>query len=109
MWNQQYAVIMQTQIGSRHGTMTVTVDQGRIEGMLDILKKANPFQGTINEQGDCRCKGELTTLMRTISYIATGQLNKESLTLRLKGDRETFELTGMAFVPGPNAEKEPAV
>lgn len=96
MWNRLYNVVMRTPIGAKHGTMAVTVEDGRIRGMLDILKKANPFAGTIDTAGKCRLHGELTTLMRTIPYDATGRVTEESLQLALQGAQETFELTGQA-------------
>lgn len=105
MWNRSYNVIMRTPIGARYGTVSVTVDNSTISGMLDILKKANPFHGNINEKGDCRIKGELTTLMRTIPYNATGRITKEALVLKLKGERESFEITGTVSAPIPVKEQ----
>lgn len=109
MWNCSYDVIMQTPIGSRYGTMSVTVDNRKINGILDILKKANPFCGNINEKGDCQIKGELTTLMRTISYNATGWITKEALALRLKGKQESFDISGTASAQVPVTEKEQTI
>ena len=79
MWNRSYNVIMRTPIGARYGTVSVTVDNSTISGMLDILKKANPFHGNINKKGDCRIKGELTTLMRTIPYNATDVYKRQPM------------------------------
>ena len=94
MWSHHYNVVMRTPIGDRYGTMAVTGESRTSHGMLCILKKANPFVGTINEKGDCRFKGELTTLTRTIPYDATGHVTEESLRLNLKGARETFSISG---------------
>lgn len=96
MWNRHYNVVMRTPVGAKYGTMAVTVEDDGICGMLDILKKANPFAGTIDAAGECRLHGELTTLMRTIPYDATGRVTEESLHLDLQGGEETFELTGRA-------------
>lgn len=106
MWNRCYDVIMRTPIGARYGTMSVTIDNSKINGILNILKKANPFYGNINENGDCQIKGELTTLMRTIPYDATGRITKENLALRLKGEQESFDISGTASAPVPATEKE---
>lgn len=106
MWNRSYDVIMRTPIGARHGTMSITIDHSKINGMLDILKKANPFHGNIDEKGNCQIKGELTTLIRTIPYDATGRITKEALVLKLKGEQESFEISGTACAPVPAAEKE---
>lgn len=106
MWDRSYDVIMQTPIGPRYGTMTVVVDHSRVHGILDILKKADPFHGKINEKGDCQIKGELTTLMRTIPYDATGRITKEKLVLKLKGEQDSFDVSGTASAPDPVTEKE---
>lgn len=105
MWNCSYEVIMQTPIGARYGTMSVTVDNSKINGMLDILKKANPFYGKINKKGDCQIQGELTTLMRTIPYTATGRITKEKLILSLKGAQENFDISSTVSTPLPVKER----
>lgn len=96
MWNRHYDVTMRTPIGLRYGTMAVTVDGCKVRGTLHILKRANPFAGNIDESGQCSLRGELTTLTRTIPYEATGWIARESLTLRLKGAVESFDLSGKA-------------
>ena len=105
MWNCSYDVIMQTSIGARYGTVFVTVNNSKINGMLNILKKANPFHGKIDERGNCQIKGDLTTLMRTISYDATGRITKEALVLSLKGEQESFDISGTASAPVPVKEQ----
>lgn len=105
MWSQNYHVIMQTSIGAKYGDMAVNVDQGRIDGILDILKKGNYFLGTIKENGECRIKGKLTTLMRTIPYEASGRVNPERLYFLIDGGQETFELTGVAVSPSDSGRE----
>ena len=106
MWNCSYHVMMQTSIGIRYGIMSVIIEHSKIEGILDILKKANPFHGKINEKGDCQIQGELTTLMRTIPYHATGRITKEAVLLKLMGEQERFEISGSASAHLPVVEKE---
>ena len=105
MWSHQYDVTMRTPIGLRYGTMAVTVDGREVRGTLHILKRANPFAGNIDESGQCSLRGELTTLTRTIPYEATGWIARESLTLRLKGAVESFDLSGKA-VARRSAQRE---
>lgn len=106
MGSHHYNVVMRTPIGARYGTMTVTVENRTIHGMLRILKKANPFAGTINEKGDCRFTGELSTLTRTIPYDATGHVTEESLSLMLRGARETFDISGCAVSAHDRPQEE---
>ena len=64
MWNRSYDVMMQTPIGVRYGTMSVTVDDSIIDGVLDILKRSNPFHGKIDEKGDCQIKSRRPSGLR---------------------------------------------
>lgn len=105
MWNRQYNVTMQVPIGVRYGTMAVTADDGRVDGLLTILKTV-PFHGVIREDGRCMLSGELITLMRTIPYEAVGRITENDLHLTLTGEQETFELSGSAVVPDHSAKKE---
>ena len=109
MWNRYYDIIMRTPIGIRHGTMTVIVDRCRVEGILNILQKANPFRGTIDEKGNCRIEGKITTLMRTIAFNATGRIANDTLSLELKGEQESFEISGTEASVCPAEEKEPTL
>ena len=104
MWKRKYDVTMQTPIGVRYGTMLLTVDTGNVDGILDILKKANPFHGEINENGSCRIKGILTTLMHTIPYEGEGEITRDAFFLKLTTERESYDLSGLASDPSSKGE-----
>lgn len=104
MWNRKYDITMQTSIGARYGTMLLTVDAGNVDGILDNLKKANPFHGKINENGSCRIKGKLTTLMRTIPYEGEGKITRDAFFLKLTTERESYDLSGLASGPSSKGE-----
>ena len=104
MWKRKYDVTMQTPIGVRYGTMLLTVDTGNVDGILDILKKANPFHGEINENGSCRIKGILTTLMYTIPYEGEGEITRDAFFLKLTTERESYDLSGLASGPSSKGE-----
>ncbi len=109
MWSRLYDITMQTPIGNRYGSMNVTVNQNHVDGILTILKKATPFDGSICEDGNCRISGQLITLMRTIPYDAVGRITKSSLWLILKGEQETFEVSGSVSDSNVSAPKEQAL
>ena len=46
--------------------------------------------------GNCRISGELVTLMSRIPYVATGEISDSAIHLEVKGERSTFELSGVA-------------
>ncbi len=94
MWNRLYDITMQTPIGARYGTMSVMENNGKINGMLNILKRENSFHGRIRENGDCRITGAIRSLMRIIPYDAEGRMTEEILILTLTGEQESFEISG---------------
>ena len=89
-----YDIVMNTPIGSRMGQITVLRSAGSDRGHLDILKHSEPFEGVIDEQGNCVLTGHLVTLMRTISYEAAGTITDDALTLSLKDGYNVLKITG---------------
>ena len=104
MWNRQYEVTMQTSIGTRYGTMWLTVDNRNVDGVLDILKRANPFHGNISENGNCQIKGELTTLMHTIPYEGKGKITRNAFFLKLITARDSYVLSGLVSALSSDGE-----
>ncbi len=94
MWNRSYNVAMQTPIGVRYGTMTVSVNDKKIDGILDILKQANPFHGSKSENKYCWISGELTTLMHTIPFEGQGTISPDSVFLKLIAGKDSYDLSG---------------
>lgn len=70
-----------------------------VSGQLDILRHREPFEGTIDSDGNCQINGKLITLMRTINYVATGQITSDSLSLSLIDGRHVLKITGTASRP----------
>lgn len=96
MQHRQYKVALHTPLGERYGKMKVIIEHNQLKGILEILKKAAPFHGEIHADGNCKIKGEIFTLTRTISYEGAGQINETSLHLILKSEKESFRLSGTA-------------
>ena len=94
MGKRKYQISMQTPLGVRYGTMSVTWAGRMLNGMLDILNHIEPFSGTIEENGDCRIHGRMITLVRNIEYTAVGKISPEFIQLTMRGERNTFELHG---------------
>lgn len=91
----QYSVFMQTPLGRKQGVMTASVNQNVLKGWLDILGHREPFEGTIDPQGICTISGTFITLMRTVSFVATGKITASSVNLQMREERNVFELTGI--------------
>lgn len=91
---ENYDVCMRTPVGNRLGHMTVCTNAGRVSGYLDILNHREPFDGTIDEAGNCEVSGKIITLMRTISYDAAGTITQGGIKLFIKDDNNVLEITG---------------
>lgn len=91
-----YMVNLQTPLGQKKGTLFVERNGEELKGWLDILKHREPFNGNVDENGNCRISGDLVTLMRRISYVATGQISVSDIHLEVKGGKSVFKLSGVA-------------
>lgn len=91
-----YSIVMQTPLGKKYGTLSASVSGNLLRGWLDILEHREPFEGTVDDAGNCRIVGTLITLLRTISFIATGKLTTSAVHLQVQGDRNVFELSGIS-------------
>ena len=91
-----YNIVMKTPVGLRYGTMTLCMIDNRVYGVLDLLEHAEAFNGTVDSDGNCTICGCLVTLTKTISYTAVGKVSPKTIALSLQGDRNIFEITGIA-------------
>jgi hypothetical protein len=89
-----FDVCMRTPVGTRTGRMTVFCNTDTVSGRLDILNHSEPFEGTMDRDGNCRLYGKIITLMRAIEYEAIGKIAHDSLELSIIDDRYIFEITG---------------
>ncbi|MGN0378151.1 MAG: hypothetical protein ACI4EU_01030 [Butyrivibrio sp.] len=93
-FSEVYDVHMKTSIGVRSGQMTVYQSLGKVHGSLDILNHCEPFEGIINSDGSCILHGKIITLIKTINYMATGEITPQNLTLSIADSRYLLEITG---------------
>ncbi|MGN0753728.1 MAG: hypothetical protein ACI4ME_04645 [Aristaeellaceae bacterium] len=98
---RRYKIVMHTPLGARYGTIALHADRSRLFGELELLKRSQPFDGTIDENGNCSFCGTLVSLVRTIRYRAIGQITDSAIELKLSGDRNEYHITGV-----PIKEKE---
>ena len=94
--DRAYDIRMQTSIGVRLGHMTVCRRDDEINGYLEILNHKEPFEGTIDADGNCKVAGTIITLMRTIHYVAIGNMTPDSLTLSITDGHHVLDITGTA-------------
>lgn len=105
MSEQLYQIYLQTPLGKKRGTMRVERKADVLSGELDILEHRKPFQGTIDETGQCNISGTIITLMRTVPYTAVGRIEDGTISLTVKGERNRFELLGTVCEEGGGNRK----
>lgn len=99
---RQYVVSLKTNMGKKHGTLSFDCDTG--EGFLNMMANKIPLSGQMGENGQCHLRGELITLMRRIPFIADGIADENAIELTLRGERDTFTLSGWCSQGGNGEE-----
>lgn len=85
---------MKTPLGEKKGILVIEKNGSTLTGWLDIMRHREAFEGTVDEAGNCSISGAFVTLMRRVSYVASGQISASALHLRMEGERNVFELAG---------------
>lgn len=93
-----YQIQMNTAVGPRYGKLVVQILDGKITGIMEILKEAEWLEGSIDEDGYTAFCGKITSLMQRMEYVALGQITDEEVSLELKIGNTTFEMSGKRFV-----------
>lgn len=96
MGNRMYNIVMKTPLGLRYGTLSACLADGQINGNINILGHSEPFHGVIDGDGNCKIRGRLITLVRTVPYTAVGRVSRDAIDLLLEEERNRFEITGSA-------------
>ena len=94
MSERLYSIVMHTPIGLKRGTLTVKVSGKYMKGWLDVLGHREPIAGMIDSEGKCSFTGTFTTLMRKVSYKATGVLTESDAHLQIKDERNVYDIIG---------------
>ena len=91
-----YNIELNTELGKRFGTMQLFVDGTKINGFMSILKHTEPFFGDISTDGNCKLYGKIVTLIKEITYTATGKIHSEELYLNMQLGKSNYTLKGIA-------------
>ena len=95
MYENNYNILMQTPVGVKYGTLSYNVENGKVQGEMNMLNHCEPITGTIDEFGYCHITGQIVTLIKNIKFQATGRIFDGKLNLSAKGERNSFEITGV--------------
>ena len=91
---REFDITMHVPLGRRRGTLRFTEDGGELRGTLEALGKKDSFTGTIDENGNLKFTGKMSSILRTFPYHAEGQIRGAEIELAVKGDRYSFRITG---------------
>lgn len=91
-----YSIIMDTQLGPKHGTILLKIEGNKIEGNMYILKNEQSIHGELLGGGMCRFYGRIVTLMRILEYTAEGYFDDKKIEFTLHGQRDDFHVSGIA-------------
>ena len=79
-----YDVELGTPLGKRSGSLGVSIWEGRLFGLLSLMRAENPVQGQVDPEGRCRLSGSIRTRMNAYSFEGEGRLLPECVELMLR-------------------------
>lgn len=90
-----YNITLDTELGAKNGTMQICINGNKANGILTLLRHSEPFFGDISSDGTCKLYGKIVTLMKEITFEATGKISKKTLRLNMHLDKSDYVLTGI--------------
>ena len=88
-----FQITMKVPIGERTGRLWWDAQGETLQGALEILGHENPVTGRLRDQ-QLELEGSIVTLVRSIPWTASGNLQGERLRLTLHGPRHNWTLEG---------------
>lgn len=89
-----YDVELNTLLGKRSGNLGVSIFDGRLFGLLNLMKVENPVQGAADFQERCRLSGSIRTRVNACPFKGEGRLLPERVELMLRCAGITLPLHG---------------
>lgn len=96
-----YNIILQTQLGDKHGKLQLNVQGHIVKGVIEILGNSSPCSGEIDKHGHCSLRGQLKTFMSTIGYSGEGYADSQKVNFELSDSQNRFFMIGEACQPEP--------
>lgn len=96
-----YEITLVTPIGLRHGSLELNFyKNNEIIGILDILNHKTKISGWFFQSGECALEGVIISLMKETQYQAFGHLDKQTISLRIQGEKIDFQMYGTGTIGG---------
>lgn len=97
---RRFKIEMNTILGLKIGELAFSENGEAISGVLNLLYKKNDIHGFLNENGDILFSGNITSLIRTISFHADGKI-----TLTVHTANNDFALSGTEITENSDEKK----
>lgn len=94
-----FDITMFAPLGHRHGTLRLNRSGPAVSGTIHILGGDAPFAGRVSDSGQVEFSGKMTTLLRSFTYIARGEIRGKTISLEVTGGRYHFNITGTEHDP----------
>ncbi len=79
-----YDVEMSTLLGRRRGSLELSICNGLLSGILQLMKAENPVCGTLGENQQCTLSGNIRTRMGNYPFEGEGRMDLEKIDLMLR-------------------------
>ena len=89
-----YEIILKTPLGDKCGELAAEIKNGTLRGSISLLGNTEPIEGMVDEQGNCKLKGKLRSLLQTVDFEAEGTINYDALRLSVNGGGSIQEMVG---------------
>lgn len=96
MSDRNYAIVLNTPLGKRNGTMALHISGERVDGYLDLFQHREAVCGELRGDGSCWLHGKFVTMMSEFYYEAVGWLDQSRVELTLRGRRGEYQMLGTA-------------
>lgn len=90
---ESYDIVLDSQLGERHGTLTIDSEDGHVRGRISLVGFDNAVTGE-NRGGVLYLRHELSTLMSTLKCRSVIRLAGETLTGTVDAGSAIMKLRG---------------
>lgn len=89
-----YNISLSTNMGIKKGTMSIEVQNEKIEGILEIMQNENYFFGTFTDRRTFTFEGMLKTFSSFVEYVAQGYISDDELKADIITEKGRYRLHG---------------
>lgn len=89
-----YSITAQVPLGIRKGSISVTLKDNHISGIINLLNKCSSFTDGEYENGQISFSGILNTLISKFHYNAKGTITEQYIKFNIESDFGNINISG---------------